>query len=166
MKAAPKEKRIHLKKQESYALCEKQLTALLANEHDPIANMANMSALLYHQLPDVSWVGFYRHEQDELILGPFQGKPACMHIPYGKGVCGLCLKEQRLVRVDDVLQFPNHIACDSASRSEIVIPLWRHQQIFALLDIDAPIFNRFDQTDEAGLTTLGKILEQSWNQEN
>lgn len=150
-----------MEKQEYYSLLQSQLTTLLEGEHDPIANMANMSALLYHTLPDVSWVGFYRYVNGELILGPFQGKPACMHIPYGMGVCGLCLKEQRLFRVDDVINFPNHIACDSASRSEIVIPLWRDLQIAAVLDIDAPILQRFDETDEIELSKLTAILEQS-----
>lgn len=151
-----------MEKQEYYQLLENQLIALLEGEHDPIANMANMSALLYQTMPKVSWVGFYRHENDELILGPFQGKPACMHIPYGKGVCGLCLAKQHLIRVDDVNQFPNHIACDSASRSEIVLPLWDHQKIIAVLDIDAPILARFDEADELGLSRLTAILEQSW----
>lgn len=152
-----------MNKQEQYRLLEKQLIALLENEHDPIANMANMSALLYYNLPNISWVGFYRNVNQELILGPFQGKTACMHIPYGKGVCGLCLKKQESIRVDDVLHFPNHIACDSASRSEIVIPLWQQHQIVALLDIDAPIFRRFDENDESGLLKLAAVLEQSWN---
>ena len=152
-----------MEKQEQYRLLQKQLIALLEDEHDPIANMANMSALLYQTLPDVNWVGFYRYENEELILGPFQGKPACMHIPYGKGVCGLCLKEERMVRVDDVLDFPNHIACDCDSRSEIVIPLWHHQKIIAVLDIDSPILQRFDEADEIGLSKLTTILENSWN---
>lgn len=149
-------------KSQVYAsLCE-QLRALLAGEYDPIANMANTSALLYHALADVNWLGFYLFHHDELILGPFQGKPACMHIPYGKGVCGTCIKQETMIRVDDVHAFAGHIACDAASRSEIVFPLYRRHALFGVLDIDSPLPSRFDEKDEAGLRELKRILEASW----
>lgn len=140
-----------------------QLQALLQCEHDMIANMANCSALLYQTLPQINWAGFYRWHNGELILGPFQGKPACMHIPYGKGVCGTCVKEQRLLRIEDVHHFPGHIACDAASRSEIVLPLYQNGNLIGVLDIDAPIPSRFTQEDEDGLLQLVALLENSWN---
>ena len=142
-------------------LCE-QLHALLEGEQDPIANMANTSALLYHALADINWLGFYLYRGNELILGPFQGKVACMHIPYGKGVCGACIKQETMIRVDDVHTFAGHIACDSASRSEIVFPLYRNQALYGVWDIDSPILSRFDETDVAGLIQLKCILEATW----
>lgn len=138
-----------------------QLAALLDKEHDIIANMANTSALLYQHLSNINWVGFYRSINQSLVLGPFQGKPACFSIPYDKGVCGACFTRQQIMRVDDVRAFPGHIACDAASLSEIVLPIHRCDQIIAVLDIDAPVLHRFDVRDEAGLTAVVKILEHS-----
>jgi len=142
-------------------LCQ-QLEALLSDEHDPIAIMANTGAMLYQYLDHINWAGFYRFVQGELCLGPFQGKIACMHIPYGKGVCGTCLKEETVVRVDDVRAFSGHIACDSVSQSEIVLPLYKDGNFFAVLDIDSPLLQRFDEQDEAGLTKIKHILENAW----
>lgn len=144
-----------------YAEIAKQLTALLNDEHDIIANMANTSALLYQSLHDINWVGFYRNVNHELLLGPFQGKPACFRIPFNKGVCGSCIMKQQIMRVDNVKEFPGHIACDCASLSEIVIPVYHKGEIIAVLDIDAPILNRFDAEDEAGLSAVVDILERS-----
>jgi len=134
-----------------------QLEALLAGESDAIANSANAAALLYHTLPDVNWVGFYFLRGDELVLGPFQGQPACVRIPVGKGVCGMAVAERRIVRVEDVLAFPGHIACDIASRSEIVVPLTRGGVLIGVLDVDSPRTSRFDADDERGLERLATI---------
>ncbi len=144
-----------------YAEIAKQLTALLNDEHDIIANMANTSALLYQSLHDINWVGFYRNVNQALLLGPFQGKPACFRIPFNKGVCGSCFMKRQIMRVDNVKGFPGHIACDCASLSEIVIPVYHKGEIIAVLDIDAPILNRFDAEDEAGLSAVVDILERS-----
>lgn len=141
-----------------YAELEKQLRALLAGEHDFIANAANTAALFYHTLPDVSWVGFYRLVGSELVLGPFQGKPACVRIPLGKGVCGVAAARRETVLVPDVHRFPGHIACDSASRSEIVVPLLKDGQLLGVLDLDSPTLNRFDATDQAGLENLARLF--------
>lgn len=139
------------------------LKALLAGEHDMIANLSNAAALLYQYLPDINWAGFYLWKNNELVLGPFQGKVACMHIPYGKGVCGTCIKELKTQRVENVHEFPGHIACDSASNSEIVIPMIINDQIIGVLDIDSPIFSRFDEADEAYLTEFVHILTSSFS---
>lgn len=138
-----------------------QLEALLYEEHDQIANMANMSALLYHSLPKINWVGFYLFKNDELILGPFQGKVACMHIPMGKGVCGTSACKQEILCVEDVHKFPGHIACDSASRSEIVIPIVKENTLLGVLDIDSPVLARFDEIDSQSLSKLAQLLIQS-----
>ena len=132
----------------SYQLLINQLDALLENEHDLIANMANASALLFHTLPQLNWAGFYLLKDNELILGPFQGKVACMHIPLDKGVCGACATSKTCIRVDDVHTFAGHIACDSASNSEIVIPLMKDDQLIGVLDIDSPMKSRFSEVDE------------------
>jgi GAF domain-containing protein len=124
-----------------------------------IANLANASALLWDSLSTINWAGFYLLEGDRLILGPFQGKPACIEIPVGRGVCGTAVAEDRTVLVPDVHDFPGHIACDSASESEIVIPLRKGGQILGVLDIDSPIKNRFDETDRLGLEAFAAILE-------
>ena len=124
------------------------LSSLLENEHDMIANMANTSAVLYEFLPDINWAGFYLYKNNELILGPFQGKPACMHIPMGKGVCGVCAKTLLTQRIDNVHEFPGHIACDCASNSEIVIPIVKENTLLGVLDIDSPKFSRFDEEDQ------------------
>lgn len=152
-----------MEQKEYYQQVQVQLSALLEGEHDVIANMANCAALLYQSLPDVNWAGFYLWKQEELVLGPFQGKPACMHIPYGKGVCGTCVKELRVQCVKDVHQFPGHIACDGASRSEIVLPIFQDQSLLGVLDIDAPIPDRFDDVDADELAKIVMILENSWN---
>lgn len=150
----------------AYAEITEQLAALLNGEHDIIANMANTSALLYQSLPDINWVGFYRKVNQELLLGPFQGKPACFRIPFNKGVCGSCFSRQELIRVDNVKEFPGHIACDCNSLSEIVLPIYHEGEIIAVLDIDAPILNRFDAEDESGLSAVVDILESSLNSPN
>lgn len=139
------------------------LKALLEGEHDIIANMANAAALLYQYLPDINWSGFYLWKNNELILGPFQGKPACMHIPFGKGVCGTCIKELKTQCVENVHNFPGHIACDSASNSEIVIPMIKNKEIIGVLDIDAPIFARFNETDQHYLEEFVQILVESFS---
>ena len=127
-----------------------QIDALLTDEPHPIANLANAAALLYSEISDLNWAGFYLYDAnaDELILGPFQGKVACMHIQNGSGVCGTALKQQSTLRVANVHEFPGHIACDSASNSEIVIPLMVEKQPIGVLDIDSPSLNRFSATDE------------------
>ena len=141
-----------------YAQLEQQLRALLVGERDFIANAANTAALLYHGLPDVNWVGFYRFLENELVLGPFLGKPACVRIPLGKGVCGMAAVRRQTVLVPNVHEFPGHIACDSVSNSEIVVPLVKDGQLIGVLDLDSPKFNRFDEIDQAGLEKLATVL--------
>jgi len=132
----------------------------MAGEPDPIANMANASALIFETLPDVNWVGFYRNVNDELVLGPFQGRPACIRMTFDQGVCGAAAKSRKVQRVQDVHSFPGHIACDTASNSEIVIPLIRDGELLGVLDIDSPKTARFTQEDEAGCVRLGEILSR------
>jgi L-methionine (R)-S-oxide reductase len=136
------------------------LGGLVAGEPDPIANMANASALIFETLPDVNWVGFYRNVGDELVLGPFQGRPACIRIKFGQGVCGVAAETRQVQRVEDVHAFPGHIACDSASNSEIVVPLVRDGELIGLLDLDSPTTGRFSDEDEAGCIRLGEILSR------
>jgi len=136
------------------------LQGLIAGEPDPIANMANASALIFETLPDVNWVGFYRNVNDELVLGPFQGRPACIRMTFDQGVCGAAAKTREIQRVEDVHSFPGHIACDSASNSEIVIPLISDGELLGVLDIDSPKTARFTQEDEAGCVLLGEILSR------
>jgi len=136
------------------------LEALIAGEPDPIANMANASALIFETLPDVNWVGFYRNVNQELVLGPFQGRPACIRMTFDQGVCGAAAKTREVQRVQDVNAFPGHIACDSASRSEIVVPLIRDGKLLGVLDIDSPKTARFTEEDEAGVLKLGEILSR------
>ena len=145
-------------KDEKYPLLLKQLSALLEDEKDFIASLANASALLNQFLEEVNWVGFYIWKQDELVLGPFQGLPACVRIPYGKGVCGTAVKELKTQRVADVSLFPGHITCDTASQSEIVIPIIVNDEIYGVLDIDSPIRDRFDGTDQKYLEEFVMIL--------
>ena len=133
---------------------------LVTGEPDPIANMANAAAVIFETLPDVNWVGFYRNVDGELVLGPFQGRPACIRIPFGTGVCGVAAATRQVQRVDDVNAFPGHIACDSASNSEIVVPLIRDGQLLGVLDIDSPKSGRFSEEDEAGVVKLGEILSK------
>ena len=136
------------------------LEALIAGEPDPIANMANASALIFETLPDVNWVGFYRNVNQELVLGPFQGRPACIRMTFDQGVCGAAAKTREVQRVQDVNAFPGHIACDSASKSEIVVPLIRDGKLLGVLDIDSPKTARFTAEDEAGVVKLGEILSR------
>lgn len=138
----------------AYAELAGQLAALLHGERDWVANAANTVALLWHSLPDLNWAGFYRLLGQELVLGPFQGKPACVRIALGKGVCGTAAAQRRTVVVPDVHAFPGHIACDAASRSEIVVPLVRNGEVLGVLDLDSPTPGRFDAEDEAGLNQL------------
>ena len=138
-----------------------QLRSLLAGERDFIANAANFSALLYHSLPVVNWVGFYLQKDGELVLGPFQGKPACIRIAIGKGVCGTAAERRQTVLVENVHEFPGHIACDSASNSEIVVPLVSQGQLVGVLDLDSPALGRFDEEDAAGLNELAAIFLES-----
>jgi L-methionine (R)-S-oxide reductase len=144
-------------KQDFYEELALQLRGLLSGESDLIANAANMSSLLYHTLPDVNWVGFYFLKDGELVVGPFQGKPACVRIAMGRGVCGAAAQSRRAVVVPDVFAFPGHIACDSASRSELVIPLLAADTLVGVLDLDSPSPGRFDEDDRAGCQTLAEI---------
>lgn len=152
-------------KKECYKLIHAQLKSLLENESYVIPNLSNTSALLNGALKDINWVGFYLIHNNELLLGPFQGKPACVHIPIGKGVCGTAVAKDEIQLVKDVHQFPGHIACDSASRSEIVIPIHARGKIVGVLDIDSPLTARFDSVDQDGLLEVVKILESAcrWN---
>ena len=135
-----------------------QVMALLAGERDGIANAANVSALLFSAMPEVNWAGFYfLRAGDELVLGPFQGKPACVRIARGRGVCGAAVARSASVLVPDVNAFPGHIACDSASQSELVIPLKKEGHVLGVLDIDSPVINRFDADDQAGLERIAEI---------
>lgn len=131
--------------------------ALVQGEHDAIANAANLSALLAHRLPDINWVGFYLMREGELVVGPFQGKPACVRIAVGRGVCGTAAARRQTVVVPDVHAFPDHIACDSASNSEIVVPLLRNGVVLGVLDVDSPRFDRFDADDQAGLEAIAAL---------
>ncbi|MEJ7540503.1 GAF domain-containing protein [Staphylococcus intermedius] len=142
-----------------YHLLSRQLDAMLEGEKDLIANLSNASALLNENLAQINWVGFYLMKDGALILGPFQGKPACVHIEVGKGVCGTAVAENQTQRVADVHAFPGHIACDANSQSEIVIPIHKDGEVIGVLDIDAPIPSRFSETDEAGLEDVVKVLE-------
>lgn len=142
---------------EQYTHLENATRALLHGEKDTIANMANFSALLYHTLPDINWAGFYLLRGNELVLGPFQGKPACIRIPLGTGVCGTAAARRETILVEDVHTFPGHIACDAASRSEIVVPVMIHHQVYGVLDIDSPQPGRFTNDDSQGLERLVDI---------
>jgi GAF domain-containing protein len=147
-------------KTESYASLQLQLRSLLEGERDFIANAANFSALLYHSLPDLNWAGLYLHKGGELVLGPFQGEPACVRIAIGKGVCGTAAEQRQTILVDNVHEFPGHIACDSASNSEIVIPLIVNDELVGVLDLDSPSLARFDDEDARGLNELAEIFIQ------
>ncbi|WP_339228406.1 GAF domain-containing protein [Oceanobacillus sp. FSL K6-2867] len=144
----------------SYELLIKQLDALTDGEKDEVAILSNASALLNQFLKEINWVGFYVWKEDELVLGPFQGLPACIRIGYGKGVCGTAVKEKQTQRIADVHQFPGHIACDSASQSEIVVPIIINNHVYGVLDIDSPIKNRFDETDQTYLEKFAATLEK------
>ncbi len=138
-------------KPEFYRALGRQVDALLDGERDPIANAANISALLFQLMPDLNWAGFYFMRGGELVLGPFQGKPACVRIAVGKGVCGTAVAKRQSIVVEDVDAFPGHIACDSASHSELVVPLERGDMIIGVIDIDSPTPGRFDADDRAGI---------------
>jgi GAF domain-containing protein len=134
------------------------LDVLTADEPDAIANMANAAALIWEYLPDLNWAGFYRLVGNELVLGPFQGKVACIRIPVGKGVCGAAAASGQTQRVDDVHGFAGHIACDAASQSELVVPLFRGNDLLGVLDLDSPLPSRFDDEDQAGCEALAKLV--------
>src|SRR6185436_15881281 len=148
-------------KDDQYRELALQLASLLAGERDLIANAANFSSVLFHSLPDVNWVGFYFAKDDELVLGPFQGQPACVRIKIGQGVCGAAAAGCETVIVPNVHEFPGHIACDSASNSEIVVPLMKNSRLIGVLDVDSPTPSRFDHEDAAGLEALARILLSS-----
>ena len=147
-------KSISTSKTDIYRLVNKQIEGLLANEQDFIANAANFCSLIYHTLPDLNWIGFYIHKNGKLFLGPFQGKPACVRIEIGKGVCGKAAEIQKTVVVENVHEFPGHIACDPQSNSEIVIPIVHENDLIGVLDLDSPVFGRFDAKDQTGLEAL------------
>ncbi|HKE96372.1 MAG TPA: GAF domain-containing protein [Povalibacter sp.] len=150
-----------LPKAELYGQLVQELRSLITGEPDLIANLANASALLFHSLPDLNWAGFYLLRKGELVVGPFQGKPACVRIAMGKGVCGTSAARRATVVVPNVHEFPGHIACDSASNSEIVVPLIRGQELLGVLDIDSPKFERFDAEDQKGLEAAVAALMQA-----
>jgi len=150
-------------KAELYDQLAAQLSSLLAGERDLIANAANFSSLIFHSLPDLNWAGFYFEKDGELVLGPFQGRPACVRIRIGQGVCGAGAAKCETVLVPNVHEFPGHIACDSASNSEIVVPLMKEARLIGVLDIDSPSLARFDQDDARGLEGLARILLSSVN---
>lgn len=148
------------KKQESYELLVEQAKSLLDGEADLVANMSNLVSLLFHEIPNLNGTTYYRFKNNELILGPFQGKPACMHIAVGKGVCGTVAETKRTEIVENVHKFPGHIACDSASKSEIVVPVFKDGQFWGVLDLDSPEYGTFDETDGE---YLGKIAPLIFN---
>src|ERR1041384_2113193 len=141
-----------------YASLVVQLLSLLKDEHDFVANAANFSALLFNSLPNVNWAGFYFLKGDELVLVPFQGKPACVRIPMGKGVCGMAAQQMETIIVPNVHEFPGHIACDVASNSEIVVPLFDGERLLGVLDLDSPLIGRFDDQDAEGLNELATVF--------
>ena len=141
-----------------YGELARELDALLANETNAVANAANAAAAIYHALPALNWAGFYFLRGEEMIVGPFQGLPACVRIPLGRGVCGTAAVERRSIVVPDVTAFPGHIACDVASRSELVVPLLRGDRVIGVLDLDSPLLARFDDHDKSGCETLARII--------
>ncbi|CAM3497155.1 MULTISPECIES: GAF domain-containing protein [Pseudoalteromonas] len=151
-----------MQKQDFYQTLVKQAQGLISGEHNVIANMANLSALLFTTLEDINWAGFYLMDSaEELVLGPFQGNPACIRIPVGKGVCGTAAATCETQLVEDVHAFAGHIACDAASNSEIVIPVFKDNKVIAVLDIDSPSLARFDEQDKIGLEALVKAFEET-----
>jgi L-methionine (R)-S-oxide reductase len=148
-----------LPKPELYRELAAQISALVQDETDPVANMANCASVLFHSVARINWVGFYLLKGGELVLGPFQGRPACVRIPFGRGVVGTAAEKRTVIRVADVNEFPGHIACDTASKSEIVVPLVSDDShLLGILDLDSPELDRFDAEDEAGLRPIGKII--------
>ena len=150
-----------LSKADIYGEIRVQLSGLFSGERNGLANAANMTALLYQMLPDVNWVGFYFLQDRELVLGPFQGKVACVRIPLGRGVCGTAAARREILVVPDVNEFPGHIACDGASRSEIVLPLVQEGRLLGVLDLDSPNLARFDHEDREGLQAAANLLLKS-----
>lgn len=148
-------------KPEQYAQLVAQARALIEGEPDRIANAANLSALIYHALPDLNWAGFYFYDGTELVVGPFQGLPACVRIALDKGVCGAAARTRQTQRVADVEAFPGHIACDAASRSELVVPLVKGDRLIGVLDLDSPRINRFDEEDQRGLEAIAHAFLES-----
>jgi GAF domain-containing protein len=148
----------HLPKPEAYRALAAQLSAVMAGERDGLANTANMAALIFQSLPGLNWAGFYFLRDGGLVLGPFQGKVACIRIPVGKGVCGTAAQKRETLVVPDVEKFPGHIACDHASRSEIVVPLLKDGRLYGVLDLDSPHLSRFDPEDAAGLQAAVEVL--------
>jgi GAF domain-containing protein len=151
-------------KQQLYTQLTQQVEAIIAGENDVIANMANISAILYWALERVNWAGFYLIKHQQLVLGPFHGQPACIRIPIGTGVCGTAVAAKSIQLVDDVHQFSGHIACDAASNSEIVLPIMLGDEVFAVLDIDSPEIARFDQQDQQGLSKIVTLIEATLSQ--
>ena len=145
-------------KAEVYKKLAMQARSVLEGERDPIANAANLAAIIYQTLPDLNWAGFYFLKGDELVLGPFQGKPACTRIAIGRGVCGTAAEKRKTVIVENVHEFPGHIACDTGSNSEIVVPIIKEEKLVGVLDLDSPLPGRFDADDQAGLENLVAIL--------
>lgn len=143
---------------DGYRLLAAQLESLLAGERDFIANAAQLSAFLFHELADLNWAGFYLAKEGELVLGPFQGKVACVRIPFGRGVCGAAAATRQSQRVEDVHAFPGHIACDSASNSELVVPLLKDGRLIGVLDLDSPLPGRFTEADQVGIEALARIF--------
>jgi L-methionine (R)-S-oxide reductase len=156
----------HDSKPALYSELHAQARALFAGERDATANAANLAALLFQQLADVNWAGFYRMKDGGLVLGPFQGKPACVRIALGQGVCGAAARDRRTVVVPDVAAFPGHIACDSASRSEVVVPVMRAGEVLGVLDLDSPSLARFDAEDARGLERLVALYVESTDRED
>ena len=148
-------------KTERYAELADQARGLLSGEHDRTANAANLSALVFHALPDLNWVGFYFFDGSELVVGPFQGHPACVRIALGRGVCGTAAQTRQTQRIADVDAFPGHIPCDSASRSELVVPLYQGDTLVGVFDLDSPMLDRFDADDQTGLEALAAIFLES-----
>lgn len=144
-----------------YKMLNRQLTSLIEEDNGYVPVLSNLASLLWSSLDDINWSGFYIVKENELVLGPFQGKLACIHIPYGSGVCGTAWKENATQLVPDVHQFPGHIACDSASNSEIVVPVRKDGEVVAVIDIDSPNFSRFDPADAEGLEETARILGES-----
>ena len=148
-----------LPKPELYRELASQISVLIQNETDPVANMANVAALIFHSVANLNWVGFYLLKGGELVLGPFQGPPACVRIAFGRGVVGTAAEKRTTIRVADVNQFPGHIACDAASKSEIVVPLVSDDShLLGVLDVDSPELDRFDAEDETGFRAIGKLI--------
>lgn len=147
-------------RQQNYDMINKTLLSLIKDETDAIANLSNSAALLYHSLDDINWAGFYLFKEEQLILGPFQGKPACIRIQLGTGVCGIAAIKRETIVVEDVHEFPGHIACDEASASEIVVPMVKDGKLIGVLDVDSPVVGRFSEIDKAGLEEFVAVLKE------